>query len=253
MARWPFILTVLFCSVSTIAQSAELKVLTAGAFKPVLAAIAPVFEKSTGHTLIIENDTAGALAKRIEGGETFDLAFLPPNTVKSISEKGLIATTPQADVARVAIGVAVKEGAKAPAIASTDELKTTLLNAKSIAVIDPKAGGSSGIYLAQLFQKWSIADQLQPKLILVPGGLVATRVVAGEAELALHQISEIIAVPGAQLIGPLPAEIQNYTVYRGAVAARSIQKSAAEALLQAMAGPEVAAILKAKGMEPPAP
>lgn len=232
------------------AEGAELKVLTAGAFKPVVAALAPQFEKSTGHRLVIENDTAGALTKRIEGGENFDVVFLPPAALTALTDRSLVASHPQANVARVAIGVAVKEGSVMPNIASADAVKSTLLNAKSIAVIDPKAGGSSGIYLAQLFQKWGIADQLQPKLILVPGGLVATRVVNGEAEIAVHQISEILAVPGAKLVGPLPDEIQNYTVYRGAIAARSAQKEAAEALLGTMTGASSTAVLREKGMEP---
>ncbi len=233
------------------ASGAEIKILTAGAFKPVVSALAPSFEKATGHKLIIDNDTAGGLTKRIEGGEAFDAVFLTPAALKDLTSKGFTAADPQTNVARVAIGVAVKEGAAAPDIASTDAFKSALRNAKRIAVIDPKAGGSSGIYLAQLFQKWGMTDELQPKLVLVPGGLVATRLISGEADLAIHQISEILAVPGAKLIGPLPADIQNYTVYRGARSAKSTQAQAAEAFIAAMSGPDAAAILKDKGMERP--
>lgn len=233
------------------AQAAEIKILTAGAFKPVVTALAPSFEKMTGHKLIIENDTAGALTKRIEGGEAFDAVFLTPAALKDLTSKGLTAAEPQANVARVAIGIAVKEGAAAPDISSTDAFKTALKNAKRIAVIDPKAGGSSGIYLAQLFKRWGMTQELQPKLVLVPGGLVATRVVNGEADLAIHQISEILAVPGAKLVGPLPADIQNYTVYRGARSAKSAQPAGADAFIAAMSSAEAAAILKDKGMERP--
>lgn len=233
------------------AQSAELKILTAGAFKPVVTALAPSFEKATGHRLKIENDTAGGLTKRIEAGEAFDVVFLPPAAILALASKSFVAPTPQADVARVAIGAAVKEGATAPDISTPEAFKTALLNAKSIAVIDPKAGGSSGLYLAELFRSWGIADALQPKLVLVPGGLVASRVVNGEADLALHQISEILAVKGARLIGPLPAAIQNYTVYRGALASKSSEPEAAKAFIAAMSGPEAASILAEKGMERP--
>jgi len=232
-------------------QAAEIKILTAGAFKPVVSALAPSFEKMTGHKVIIDNDTAGALTKRIEGGEAFDAVFLTPAALKDLTSKGLTAEAPQANVARVAIGVAVKEGAAAPDISSTEAFKAELRKAKRIAVIDPKAGGSSGIYLAGLFQKWGMADELQPKLVLVPGGLVATRVVNGEADLAIHQISEILAVPGAKLVGPLPADIQNYTVYRGARSTKSAQPQAAEAFIAAMSSAEAGAILKDKGMERP--
>ena len=236
---------------SATAQSADIKILTAGAFKPVVTALAPQFEKATGHTLVIDNDTAGGLSKRIEAGEAFDVVFLPPATLGALSGKGFVSADGQANVAQVGIGVAVKEGAPLPDIASVDGFKTALQNAKAIAVIDPKAGGSSGIYLADLFQKWGIADTLKPKLVLVPGGLVATRLMTGEADLAIHQISEILAVKGARLVGPLPADIQNFTVYRGALATKASQREPAAAFLELLKSPAAAAILKDKGMEPP--
>lgn len=248
--RFSFVLLALSGFLIAPAQSAELKVLTAGAFKPVVAALAPDFEKRTGHRLLIENDTAGALTKRIENGEPFDVTFLPPAALSALTQRAFTLAQPQADVARVAIGVAVKDGAPVPMIGTTEAFKATLLNAKSIAVIDPKAGGSSGLYLAELFQKWGIADLLKPKLMLVPGGLVAQKVVSGEADLALHQISEILAVPGARLVGPLPAEIQNYTVYRGAVSSGSGQADATRMLLTFMQGSEAKSVLQQKGMEP---
>jgi molybdate transport system substrate-binding protein len=145
----------------------------------------------------------------------------------------------------------VKEGAPVPEIGTTDAFKTALQRAKAIAVIDPKAGGSSGIYLADLFQKWGMTDTLKAKLVLVPGGLVATRLLNDEADLALHQISEIIAVKGAKLVGPLPAEIQNFTVYRAGLAAKSTTRTPAAAFIELMQSPSAKAILQDKGMEPP--
>jgi molybdate transport system substrate-binding protein len=246
------LLTALFLVSSFAAtQSAEVRILTAGAFKPVVTALAPQFEKTTGHTLIIDNDTAGGLTKRIEAGEAFDVVFLPPTAMGTLTSKGFVATEGQANVARVGIGVAVKEGAPVPEIGTTDAFKTALQRAKAIAVIDPKAGGSSGIYLADLFQKWGMTDTLKAKLVLVPGGLVATRLLNDEADLALHQISEIIAVKGAKLVGPLPAEIQNFTVYRAGLAAKSTTRTPAAAFIELMQSPSAKAILQDKGMEPP--
>jgi molybdate transport system substrate-binding protein len=246
------LLTALFLVSSFAAtQSAEVRILTAGAFKPVVTALAPKFEKTTGHTLIIDNDTAGGLTKRIEAGEAFDVVFLPPTAMGTLTSKGFVATEGQANVARVGIGVAVKEGAPVPEIGTTDAFKTALQRAKAIAVIDPKAGGSSGIYLADLFQKWGMTDTLKAKLVLVPGGLVATRLLNDEADLALHQISEIIAVKGAKLVGPLPAEIQNFTVYRAGLAAKSTTRTPAAAFIELMQSPSAKAILQDKGMEPP--
>lgn len=246
------LLTALFLVSSfAAAQSAEVRILTAGAFKPVVTALAPQFEKTTGHTLIIDNDTAGGLTKRIEAGEAFDVVFLPPTAMGTLTSKGFVATEGQANVARVGIGVAVKEGAPVPEIGTTDAFKTALQRAKAIAAIDPKAGGSSGIYLADLFQKWGMTDTLKAKLVLVPGGLVATRLLNDEADLALHQISEIIAVKGAKLVGPLPAEIQNFTVYRAGLAAKSTTRTPAAAFIELMQSPAAKAILQDKGMEPP--
>lgn len=231
------------------AHAAELKVLTAGAFKPVLVALQPGFEQRTGHKLVIVNDTAGALQKRIAGGEAFDVVVSSPASLHAVSAQ--LAIEAPRPLAKVGIGVAVKQGAAVPDIATVDGFRTALLQAKSVAYIDPAAGGSSGIYLDKLFERWGIAPQVRAKAVLVPGGLVAQKVVDGSAEIAVHQISEILAVPGAVLVGPIPAEVQNYTVYAGAVSAASANDAAARELLAALRGEEALAVLKQKGMEAP--
>ncbi len=132
---------------------------------------------------------------------------------------------------RRAIGVAVKQGAPAPDIGSVAAFRETLLAARAVAAIGPAAGGSSGIYPWQLFEQMGIAAQLRPKAVLVPGGLVAQRLLSGEADPALRQISEILAVPGTTLVGPMPAAIQNHTAHAGALAANTAQSEGAAALL----------------------
>lgn len=232
------------------AEAAEIKVLTSGAYKPVVVALVPVFEKATGHKVTVDNDTAGALVRRVEGGETFDVLALTPGGLTDLAKKGRVMAEPPVALAKVGIGVAVKEGAKAPDIATTDAFRHALLGATKVAMIDPAAGGSSGIYLAGLFERWGIADAIKAKAVLVPGGLVATRVVSGEADLAIHQISEILAVKGAVLVGPLPAEIQNYTVYAGGISTAAKEPDAARAFLKVLSGPDAAAVLSVKGMQP---
>ena len=231
--------------------AAEIKVLSAGTYKAVVVALAPDFEQRTGHKIVVDNDTAGALAKRIEGGEAYDLVVVTPAVVAQLARAGKAAADAPTPLARVAIGVAVKAGAPRPDIGSVAAFQKALLEAKSVAYIDPAAGGSSGIYLSKLFETMGIAAQIRAKAELVPGGLVATRVVSGEAELAIHQISEILAVPGAVLVGPIPAEIQNYTAYAGALTAAPRDAAAAQAFLADLAGPQAAAVLQAKGMEKP--
>jgi molybdate transport system substrate-binding protein len=231
--------------------AAELKVLSAGALKPVLVALQPAFEQQTGHRLRIENDTAGGLQKRIAAGEAFDLVFSSPASLRPLREQGRLAADEPVPIARVAIGVAVRKGAPAPDISSVAAFRSALLRARSVAYIDPAAGGSSGVYLDQLFERWGIAPQVRAKAVLVPGGLVATRVVDGSAELGIHQISEILAVPDAVLVGPLPAEIQNYTVYAGALSAQTQERAAARELLEVLRGAGAGLVLRAKGMEAP--
>ena len=232
------------------AARAEIKVLTAGAFKQVLLALLPAFEQQTGHKVSVDNDTVGALTKRIDGGETFDLAVLTPAAVDDLAPKGKFVAGSRKNLARVGVGVVVKEGAPKPDIGSVDAFKKALLAAKSVAYIDPAAGGSSGIYVAGLLDKLGIAGEVKPKAKLIPGGAVAQHIANGEAELGIHQISEILPVKGATLVGPLPAEIQNYTVYAAGLGANAKESAAAKMLLDALSGPAGAEVLKSKGMEP---
>jgi molybdate transport system substrate-binding protein len=217
----------------------------------VLLALAPSFEAKTGHRLVIENDTAGALQKRIGGGEAFDVAVITPAAADALGRAGQLVPEVTWPLAKVAIGVAVKRGAPLPDVSTVPAFQAALRAARKVATIDPAAGGSSGIYLWQWFEKTGLAAELKPKAVLVPGGLVAERLVTGEADLAVHQVSEILAVPGAQLVGPIPAAIQNWTVYVGSFSPRTRHADAAQALLVHLAGPTAADVLQAKGMEAP--
>ena len=234
---------------TSVASAAEIRVLTAGAFKPVVAAVAPGFEKRTGNTVVVVNDTVGALMRRIAAGEAFDVAVLTPEAVARLGGAGKVVSGSSVTLARVGIGVAVKDGAPAPDIGTVASFARALLAARAVAYVDPASGGSSGTYLAQLFERLGISDRIGPKAVLVPGGLVATRVVSGEADLALHQISEILAVPGARLVGPIPAELQSYTIYQGAIGATVRDRDAAGAFLQDLTGGKAISALKEKGME----
>jgi molybdate transport system substrate-binding protein len=232
-------------------QAAEVKVLTAGAMKAVVLELVPQFEKETGHKAVVDNDTAGGLAKRIEGGEVFDVAVITPGALNDLAKKGKVVADSRVNVARVGVGVVLKEGAPLPDIGTVEAFKRALLAAKSVAYIDPASGGSSGIYLAGLFDKLGIAAEIKPKAKLKQGGYVAELIANGEAELGLHQISEILPVKGVKLVGPLPPEIQNYTTYAVAVGTDAKQPDAARALIKLLTGPAAESVLKARGMERP--
>jgi molybdate transport system substrate-binding protein len=232
------------------AFAAEVKILTAGAFKQVVLELVPDYEKQTGNKVVVDNDTAGALKKRIEGGEAFDVAVITPAVVDELTSAGKIAAGSRVNVASVGVGVVVKEGAPKPDVSTVDAFKRALLAAKTVAYIDPASGGSSGIYIDKLLERLGIADQIRPKAKLKKGGHVADLIVSGEAELGLHQISEIVPVKGAALVGPLPKEIQNTTTYAAGLSASTQNKDAAQALIKIFSGPAAAAVLKSKGMDP---
>src|ERR1019366_5463836 len=145
------------------ASAAEIKVLTAGAYKPVVLALVPAFEKQTGNKVTVDNGTTGQLKKRIEGGEAFDLLVITPAVVDEMIASGKLAAGREVKLASVGIGVVVKEGAPKPDISTVDKFKQALLAAKSVAYIDPASGGSSGIYIDKLLVKLDIADQIRPK------------------------------------------------------------------------------------------
>ncbi len=236
---------------TTSTWAAEIRVLTAGALKPVLLAMAPAFEQQTGHKLLIQNDTAGALGKRIAAGEAFDLAVLTPAFVAPLLPTGKVIEASITPIARVGIGVAVREGAPKPDVSTAAAFRATLLAARSVAWIDPAAGGSSGIYMAGVYERMGIAPQIKAKSILVPGGLTAARLVTGEADLAVQQMSELLIVPGAVLAGPIPAELQNYTTYSAVLSSGVRDAAAARELLAALAGPKVRELFRTMGLEAP--
>jgi molybdate transport system substrate-binding protein len=231
------------------AGAAEIKVLTTGAFKQVVVALVPEFEKATGHKVVVDNGTVGQLTKRVGDGESFDVLVLNPRGIEDFTQKGKIVAGSAARVAKVGVGVMVKAGAPAPNVGSVEAFKQALLKARSVGYIDPASGGSSGIYVAGLLDKLGIADQIRPKAKLKKGGHVSDLVVSGEAEIGIHQISEIVSEKGVTLVGPLPAAIQNYTTYVVGLATGARDAEAGRAFIRLLTGPSAAAVLKAKGME----
>ena len=213
------LLTVLFALAAIApASAADLKLLTAGAFKSVALELVPEFEKKTGHKVTVENDTAGAIARRIADGESFDVVVMPPAAMGPLLGSKLVESSAK-PLARVGIGVAIKQGAPVPDISTVDAFKQSLLKARAIAYTDPASGGTAGTYLAKLFEKLGIAAELKPKSVLVKGGLAAEKLISGEADIAMQPASELLAVPGAVLVGPIPLEVQTYIIYAGAVSA----------------------------------
>jgi molybdate transport system substrate-binding protein len=237
-----------------VAAAAEIKVVSGGAFKQVLSALAAQYEKESGNKIDVIYQTVGQhLALIRSGREDFDVAVLTPDAIDSLANDGKIVAGSRADLAKTGVGVAVKASAPVPDISTVDAFKQALLAAKSVAYIDPKAGGSSGIYVERLLERLGIADRIKAKAVLVQGGAVADHVANGEAEIGVHQISEILPVAGVKLVGPLPAEIQNYTIYAAGLGTRARDAMAAGAFLHFLASSRALPVIRAKGMEAASP
>lgn len=229
----------------------EVKVLAAGATKAVVTELAGLFAKSSGHIPTITTDTAGGIAKRVEAGEPFEVAIATLPVVDSLITKGKLAGGSRANIASSLIGVAIKTGAPRPDISTVAAFKQMLIDAKTVAYVDPASGGTSGIYIAGVIDQMGLTEALKPKLRLQAGGYVAERVAKGDAEVVIHQISEILPVKGVTLIGGLPAEIQIVTTYSGGLAPNA--SAAGKAFLAFLMGDEAGPIIAAAGMEKPKP
>jgi molybdate transport system substrate-binding protein len=233
------------------AAADSIKVLTGGAFKPVLVDMLPEFEKQTGHKVTVVNDTAGMLSQRIMTGEAFDIVILPLANLDQLSAEGKVIDDSMTPFGKVGVGVAVALSAPQPNIGSTEGLRHTLLDARTVAYIDPAMGGTSGIYVARLFQQLGIASQMQAKSILVHDGLAGQAVARGQAEIALQQASELRLVPSVKFAGLLPEAVQNWTVYTGALSPAARSKDAALTLMSALSDPGLEPMLKRRGLEAP--
>jgi molybdate transport system substrate-binding protein len=245
--------TALSLVMSQLAQAAEIKVVSGGAFKQVLSALVAQYEKESGNKVDVTYQTVGQHLKLIRSGEEqFDVAVLTPEAIDGLVSENKVVAGSRADLAKTGVGVVVKQGTPLPDIGTVEAFKRALLAAKSVAYIDPKAGGSSGIYVGKLLERLGIAKEVNAKAVLIQGGEVATHIADGEAELGIHQISEILPVKGVILVGPLPTDIQNFTIYSAGVAAAAADAVTANAFVKFLAGPHALPIIKAKGMEPAA-
>jgi molybdate transport system substrate-binding protein len=230
------------------AGAAEIKVICSNALKTTLEQLAPAFEKATEHKLVITWGATIPLKAEMENGRAFDVTMLTTDAVDDLVGKGKLAAATRTVLANSGAGVAVRKGAAKPDISTVEAFKTALLNAKSVAYVEQ---GATGVYLKGLLPRLGIADAIKTKLKLLPPENPAAKAVAnGEAEIGMTQISEILPYAGAELVGPLPAEIQLTMSFGGAVATNAAQPEAAGALLKFLKGPDAAAVIKAKGLDP---
>jgi len=245
--RLSICLAALAIAAASPASSDELKIFGSRVTKMVVDDIGPQFEKATGHHLIMVADVAAVMKRRIEAGEPFDVAVLVSFQADDLIKKGKLLADSRADLMKAGIGFTVRRGAPLPDISTVDAFKKTLLAAKSIVYLKE---GASSIHLDRVFANMGIAQALAAKTIRPETEAVSEKVADGEVELGMIVIPNILSVPGAQLVGPIPEDIQSYIVFTGAVGANSQHQQAARDLIAFLKSPAAASSIKSKGMNP---
>lgn len=217
------------------------------ATRRLLAELAAAWEQRSGTAVAIESVGGVDAAKRVQAGEIFDLVVLASDAIERLLASGHVAAGSRIDLVRSDVAVAVKAGAARPDIDSEDALRRAVLGARSVAC----STGPSGVALAQLFERWGIADELRSRIVQPPPGVpVGTLVARGEVELGFQQWSELVHVQGIELLGPLPDAVRITTIFSGGVCTASTRPEAARAVLEFMASPDAAEAKRRQGMAP---
>ena len=233
------------------ANAAEIKVFSTIGVQAALEELTPKFEKASGHKLTITWATAALLVKRVQAGENADLMVLTKQSLDALTKDGKASAGDDAVFASSGMGLVVKQGTPKPDISTPEAFKQTLLKAKTIAYSNPTFGGASGVYLSKLLERMGIAEEMKAKTRHPPAsGNAAVLVVNGEADLAIQQEPEVISVAGVDLVGPLPGDLNNITVYAAGPGAGTTQKDAALSLIKFLHTPEAKAVFKARGLKP---
>src|SRR5262245_23416835 len=229
------------------AQSKELKVFGSRVTKVILGELGPQFTKATGFTPVVTADVAQVMKRRIDGGEPFDLAVLVDFQIDDLIKSGKLVAGSRTDIMSSGIGVAVKRGARKPDISTVEAFKQTLLDAKSITYLKE---GASTIHLRKLFVQLGVADAVKAKAVETTGEQVSEFVAEGKVEIGLIVAPNILSVPGAELVGTLPSEINSVVMFTAGVSAQSPNQQAARELIKLMKSPEAKPVIKAKGNDP---
>ena len=231
------------------AGAAEIKTLITTAMQAAIVELVPAFERATGHKVTVSYDPSGGLARRLRGGEFADMILVASKELDELIKEGKVKD--RTDVSRTGIGLAVKKGAPHPDVSTPDALKRALLAAKSIGHTAPAGGGITALHVQSVFQRLGIAEQVTPKVRLAaggPNGRVSVLVASGEAEIGLQQVSELMSNPDVEVIGLLPASLQQITVNAAGITAIAKEPDVTRALIRHLTAPEAMTLYKAKGL-----
>lgn len=241
------LLTLIVFAQPSVASAAQITVLCSNGIKAVMEELAPQFEQATKHKVVITYGLAAALKRQIEAGEPFDIAVLTPPLVDDLIKQGRIAGDTRIVLARSGMALAIRSGAPKPDVRTTDALKRTLIESKSIAYAKE---GASGVFFAELVKRLGLADALKTKVKLTTSGEeVGAAVARGDAELGVLPVSEILPVRGIEVLGTFPPDVQSYVVMVAGVGARAAQRAAAKELITFLTAPAALRVITNKGME----
>ncbi len=238
--------TLVFAVVVSV-RAAEIKVLSGNGARAAVAELCAQFERASGHKVTIRFEVNPQVKRKIEEGEDFDVAILNPPVLDDLIRQGKIVADTRAVIGRSGIGVAVREGAPRPDISSVAAFKRTLLNARSVAY---PGEGASGKYFVGLVDRLGMAIEMKPKMRPMPADYNVEVVARGEVDLVVVVASRVSGVPGVQLVGRIPQELQTWIGFTGGVSTAAKEPEAARAMLRFLTAPAAAPVLEAAGVEP---
>lgn len=233
------------------ASADEIKVVSGSAVVPPMEVLIPRFERESGHHVAADFDAAiGAMAKRIHAGEMADVVIVSRQQIDGLEKAGKVLPGTGVDLVKLGVGVFVRKGAAKPDIGTVEAFKRAMLAARSIGYNDPAAGAPVSLYLIGAFERLGIAAEMTPKTVVFKRRTERFAPVArGEVEIGFNQISEILTERDVDLVGPLPAEIQNYTHFAAGVVAVSKRPEAARQFVAFISSPAAKAVFRSKGFE----
>jgi molybdate transport system substrate-binding protein len=240
-----FVLT--SASMPTSAQAAELKVLSGNGARAAVRELCEQFERTSGHKVTVHFEVNAALEKKIASGESFDVAVLNPQPLDASIKNGKIVAASRAVIGRIGLGVAVRAGAPKPDISTVDRFKTALLATKGVAY---PGEGASGRYFASLVERLGIGEQMKPKMRPMAAEDTVEVVARGEADMVVVVASRIVGVPGVDVVGLIPAEVQTNIGFTAGISSATKEPEAARALVRYLTAPEATPVLRKAGIEP---
>ena len=243
---------IVLLAATSAANAAEIDALISTAIKTVTDELLPPFEHASGNTIHATYGPSGALIPRFDRGEPADIFLTDSTAIDQLIRQGKVLPG-RTDLARTGIGIAVRKGAPKPDVSTPEALKRALLAANSVGYAAPASGSITGPHIESMFKQLGIAEQMAPKTKLAaggPDGRVSVLVSSGEAEIGFQQVSELMSNPEVDVIGMLPSDLQQITIYSAGITTSAKEADAAKALIKALTAPSTAPIYQARGLDP---